>query len=165
MLKDISISVIKDYSAFILSYFIIDLCLYNFSNRPNKYIFITHHLTAIKIISLHLTGILPIDLGIYYLFMFEVSNSFLLFFQLFNEKQWITLRNITIIPFVLTYVPLRLIIIPLYSLNYNEIIKNMDDKFMAIYCFTLLWFINLFSMYYACVVVKKTLQFVSNIFV
>jgi hypothetical protein len=139
----------------ILAYYLFDTFMYALSNRQNKYIMMVYHLTTMRLIMLHIQNILPRIIGLHLLYLFEYSNMFLLLFQLCKEKQWITAQNILAYPLVFTYVPIRLIYIPLCIREYISPLLNLEDKYKAFYCFTLLSFVTGFSMYYALLVLYK----------
>lgn len=136
----------------ILAYYLFDTIVYALSNRQNKYIMMVHRLATLRLILLHIQNILPRAVGLQLLFMYEYSNVFLLLFQLCKEKQWITAQNVFIYPFVFTYIPIRLIYIPMYISEYIPSLVKLEDKYKALYCFILLSFVTGFSIYYAVLV-------------
>ncbi len=119
--------------------------------------YIPHHIITIALIMGQAYNLYPLEIGMWYLTMFEFSNFFLQFFQLFHKKNWKTARNIITYPFALTYVPIRGIIIPIYSLNFIPHIMVMSkmNMFLFSYLFT---FVDIFSVYFAWVVLTKFVE-------
>lgn len=119
-----------------------------------KVAFIPHHLVSIALIMGQVLNFYPLALGTCFLTFFEISNFFLQFFQLANKKKWHNLRRFFSYPFVLTYIPFRGIIIPIYSLNFvPHLVKLQRDLALLYLC--LFAFIDMFSVYFACVVFQK----------
>lgn len=123
----------------------------------DKITYIPHHIVSIGLIMGQEFLLYPLNIGMWYLTLFEISNLFLQFFQLFNKKKWRIARNIVTYPFVITYVPIRGFIIPLYSMNFIPYILRMStiNMFMFSFLFT---FVNIFSMYFAWVVSTKFIE-------
>lgn len=146
-------NLVYNYSGLLLAYYMMDIVLYLFSRRNNTILMILHHLVAIKLILLHVEDVLPVRYGITFVMLFEYSNVFLMFFQLCNEKGWVSMRNILSLPFVITYVPIRLIGIPLFSLVYIPHIKAHANN--VAYHVAVLLFVDIFSIYFAVRVAIK----------
>jgi hypothetical protein len=123
----------------------------------DKCTYIPHHIVSIALIMGQAYRLYPLSIGMWYLTLFEFSNFFLQFFQLFNKKKWRTARNLITYPFVITYVPIRGLIIPLYSLNFIPYIWAMSTVNMLMFSF-LFTFVNLFSVYFAWVIVTKFME-------
>ncbi len=119
-----------------------------------KLAFIPHHLVSIALIMGQVLNFYPLALGTCFLTFFELSNFFLQFFQLANKKKWLTLRRLSSYPFVLTYIPFRGIIIPIYSFKFIPHIAKLHRDLALLYL-CLFAFIDLFSIYFAGVVFKK----------
>jgi hypothetical protein len=149
--------VIDNLCAMIIAYYVYDIVYQDMTNQPNKYVYIKHHIVTIMFIYAHVTKVLPIDVGTTYLTLFEFSNTFLLIFTFFHKQNWKLARNITAFPFVLTYVPLRVVAIPLYSLRYVTYIGT-QILFLQLFYYTLIIFLNAFSMYYGIYIAKKFVQ-------
>lgn len=124
----------------------------------DKLTYIPHHLVTIALIMGQLYNMYPLKIGMWYLTMFEFSNFFLQFFHLFHKKQWITSRNIITYPFVLTYVPIRGVIIPLYSIKFIPYLSLLPITYKITF-FSLFSFVNIFSIYFAWVVLTKFIAF------
>jgi len=95
----LSTETIQSAGSLLVSHYLFDTFLYfvNFHHQ-NKNTFIAHHLAAIILIILHLWSVLPVTVGITYIMLFEYSNTFLLLFQLCNEKGWYPTRNLEVGP-------------------------------------------------------------------
>lgn len=120
----------------------------------HKLTFIPHHIVSIALIGGQLFHLYPLTYGMWFLTFFELSNVFLQFFQLANKKQWKTMRDIFAYPFVLTYIPFRGVVIPLYSLKFIPYILQLHPALRVTY-FGLFAFINTFSVYFTGVVLYK----------
>ncbi len=156
-----SIEIAELMISMIISYYIYDInkLLWSSSTLSEKITYVPHHIVSIILIGGQVYDFYPLSIGMVYLTMFEFSNFFLQFFQLSQKKKWLKLRNIVTCPFALTYIPVRGICIPLYSLKFIPYIRMMNVYLSVIY--TLLFiFINGFSMYFSYVVLSK---FVSHI--
>jgi hypothetical protein len=123
----------------------------------DKLTYIPHHIVSIALIMGQANNLYPLRIGMWYLSLFEFSNFFLQFFQLFNKKNWRIARNIMTYPFVITYVPIRCVIIPLYSLNFIPYICAMSIINMLMFSF-LFTFVNTFSLYFSWVVGTKFIE-------
>lgn len=124
----------------------------------DKLTYIPHHLVTIALIMGQVHNMFPLEIGMWYLTMFEFSNFFLQFFHLFHKKQWIAARNIITYPFALTYVPIRGIIIPLYSIKFIPYLSLLPSMYKITFYF-LFSFVNIFSVYFAWVVLTKFIAF------
>lgn len=137
--------------------------LYFDKTAKHRLPYILHHLVSIQLLYLHYCGMLPLSVGVVYLTLFEVSNMFLLPYQLCLFKGWNGMRYKLIHPLVFTYVPLRLIVIPLYSVMYWYAFDKYNIQASAIscigiihvYCKALLSLLNMYSMYYGIAIGHK----------
>jgi hypothetical protein len=127
----------------------------------HKLTFIPHHIVSIALIGGQLLQLYPLTQGLWFLTFFEFSNVFLQFFQLANKKQWKTLRSIFAYPFVLTYIPFRGIVIPIYSLKFIPYILQLHPVLCVTYL-GLFAFIDIFSVYFAVVVLYKWIMRIRN---
>lgn len=144
----------------LIAFYIFDtqkMCMEDFTFL-DKVTYIPHHIVTIALILGQVCNIYPLRIGMWYLTMFEFSNFFLQFFQLFHKKRWITARNIITYPFVLTYIPIRGVLIPLYSLNFIPHLALLSSTYKLSF-FCLFAFVNIFSIYFACVVLRKFIAF------
>jgi hypothetical protein len=148
---------IDNCCALIISYYVYDIVYQDWTNQPNKWVYIKHHIVAIIVIYSHIIEVLPMQIGINYLTLFEFSNTFLLLFTFFHKQKWKTARNIAAFPFVFTYVPLRMIAIPMYSLHYIPYIRS-QMILLQLVNYAMLTFLNAFSMFYGFYVAKKFMQ-------
>lgn len=123
----------------------------------DKITYIPHHIVTIALIMGQVHNFYPLEIGMWYLTMFEFSNFFLQFFHLFHKKNWVTARNIITYPFAFTYVPIRGIMIPLYSIKFIPYIKLLPSTYKAIF-FSLFTFVNIFSIYFAWIVLVKFIE-------
>ena len=154
--------IISDYATYMSAYFLLDGWLLLQYQQPDTYTFLVHHIVSMKLIQAHVENIFPVSIGIHFLAMFEISNVFMQMFQMCHWQGWISAKKLLIYPFVSTYVPLRMLAIPYYSLrHYAPVIWSMPfgSKF---YYGIMLLFVNMFSMAYAMVVSNKFLQYISN---
>lgn len=148
----------------LIAYYIFDTnkLLYN-SNTiySDKITFIPHHIVSVILIAGQLYNLYPIQHGMWFLTFFELSNVFLLLFQVANKKKCEWLRNIVAYPFVFTYIPLRGIVIPVYSLNFVPYIMLMPPALCVLYSLMFV-FIDMFSLYFAVVVLQKFIKHLSK---
>lgn len=124
----------------------------------DKLTYVPHHFVTIALIMGQVYNMYPLRIGMWYLTMFEFSNFFLQFFHLFHKKQWLVARNVITYPFVLTYVPIRGIVIPLYSIKFVPYLSLLPLTYKITY-FCLFSFVNIFSIYFAWVVLSKFIAF------
>jgi hypothetical protein len=132
-------------------------------NAKFRAVYIFHHLVSIQLLYLHYCGILSLSIGTIFLTLFELSNLFLLPYQLCANKGWNDTKYILIQPMVFTYVPIRFLAIPICSLYYWSSLQEHTVHVSAIdttnilhgYCFILLGCLNIFSMYYGFIVGYK----------
>lgn len=125
--------------------------------------YMIHHLVSIQLLQLHYSGVLPLSVGILYLTLFELSNLFLIPYQLCLYKKWDTMRYKLVHLMVFTYVPLRVIAIPICSIWYwYSFEKNIPEasslvltQLMYTYCKMLLSLLNIFSVYYGIAIGYK----------
>lgn len=127
----------------------------------HKKTFIPHHIVSVALIGGQLFELYPLTFGMWFLTFFELSNIFLQFFQLANKKQWKKMRSICALPFVLTYIPIRGIIIPIYSLRFIPHILQLHSVLCYIYL-GLFAFIDVFSVYFAIVVYQKFVKHIKR---
>jgi hypothetical protein len=153
---------VYQYGSFLLAFYTFESLLYLFTNMAHKYSMIIHHMVTLKLIVSHMTGILPPIIGGRFFVLFETSNMFLLPWQMCHKKGWITARNILSYPLFITYVPIRLIGIPMYTLTkYTQPLWHMYIlyPYHSVYMSLLFIAVNVFSVYYAVYVTKKFVKF------
>lgn len=152
-------TVIAHCLSLILAYYVFDINYQILTNQPDKWTYITHHIITIQLLLTHVYSMLPMSIGIGYLTFFEYSNTFLQLFQLCHKKGWTTARDIVSLPFVLTYVPLRLIVIPFHSMKYVYFLVTANYSYiLTTYLLALISFVDMFSIYFAIVVASKGLK-------
>jgi hypothetical protein len=125
--------------------------------------YMLHHFVSIQLLYLHYCGVLPLSVGSIYLTLFEVSNMFLPLYQLCVYKGWTSLKYKLAHPMVFTYVPVRLIAIPVCSVMYWYAFETYNPQVSAIsyigimhvYCKALLSLLNMYSMYYGVTIGYK----------
>jgi hypothetical protein len=158
------LTIIKHVISALVGYYSMDIVnLYFDQNAKYRLAYIVHHIASIQLLYLHYIGVLPLSVGIIYLTLFEVSNLFLLPYQLCLYKGWNTMKYKLAHPMVYTYVPIRLVAIPLCSVmywfafdKYNKHYSSfVHDEVTYIYCKTLLTLLNIFSMYYGVAIGYK----------
>lgn len=151
-----SILVASRIMSLLIAYYAFDTnkLLTSSESLKEKLTFIPHHVVSIALIGGQLLNLYPLTLGMWFLTFFELSNIFLQFFQLANKKKWKKLRSVFAYPFVLTYIPFRGILIPIYSLKFIPYIVQMHPLLCATYL-GLFAFIDFFSIYFAIVVFQK----------
>jgi CDP-diglyceride synthetase len=147
--------VIEHMLGMIAAYYVFDIHHQIATNQPDKWMYVNHHVVTLQLILTHSNHMLPVSVGIGFLTLFEYSNTFLQIFQLCHKKGWKTARSFVSIPFVLTYVPLRLVAIPLKSLQYIPYIMSYS-LLTKVYLLSLLAFVDVFSMYFAVTIAKKS---------
>jgi hypothetical protein len=148
-------------TSLIIAYYTFDTqhLLFNSATQmSDKLTYIPHHLGAIVLLYGQLTSYFPTKLGMWYLTMFEVSNIFLQFFTMAQKKGWTKLRNIVTYPFVATYVPIRGILIPIYSLKFVPYVLKLNTFLCSLYL-VMFGFMNVFSIYFSYVVSVKFVAF------
>ena len=126
-------------------------------------IYIFHHLVSIQLLYLHYCGILSLSVGTVFLTLFELSNLFLLPYQLCANKGWYATRYKLAHPMVFTYVPIRFLAIPICSLCYWSSLQALNMHFSVLetnsiifmYVLALFGFLNMFSMYYGLMIGYK----------
>ncbi len=147
--------IIVDYATWMSAYFLVDGSLLLQFDHEDAYNYIVHHLVSIKLIQAHVDNVFAVRYGIHFLALFEFSNLFMQMFQMSYWQGWERAKRILVYPFVVTYVPLRLVAIPCYSLvYYAPTIVRMKMGGMLYYGMMML-FINAFSIFYALVVAKR----------
>lgn len=155
---EVTTALTNHFIALLLAYYIFDIEYQIQTNQRYKVTYVLHHIVTILLIMTHVYNILPLNVGVKYLTLFEYSNTFLSLFQLCQKKHWIHARNVLAFPFVFTYVPLRLIAIPWQSLKYLPTVFQHSSTLTQVYCIALLSYINAFSMYFAVIVARKFLS-------
>lgn len=150
------------YGLQLLMYYTIDSLLYLFSSRQDVFVYVTQNIIALKIITFHLHGLLPIEKGIRLCLLFEYSNVFFYMLQYCKDNRWLSLTNALIYPFALIYVPIRMIAIPIYTLGYYDSIIQISKAYEM--CSVALCFIaiNIVSIYNSVVVIKKFIKLFHN---
>ena len=83
--RDITEANVSYYGQFLLSYYLVDTILYFIVKRPDRMIYVSHHTVSLILIALHLSGSLPLTIGIRFLLLFEYSNAFVSLFHLCNQ--------------------------------------------------------------------------------
>lgn len=136
------------------AYYFLDSYLLYITTDQNTWIMVVHHAVTIKLILAHLSGVLPTHLGIEYLTLFECSNWFLQLYHLFKCYGWTTAASWTIVPFVTTYVPLRVIFIPVKTFAYYASLTTLPILAALQYA-AILVFVAGFSIGYGCYVFTK----------
>lgn len=145
--------IITNMGNLLVSHYIVDTGILYISKDASKWLYIIHHIITVILLEIHLYDILPLSIGITYLTLFEFSNTFLYIYQLCQQKQWTYLQyNVVLYPFVFTYVPLRLLAIPIYSLKYMIISLEYKYKILSL---CLIGFVDLFSIFYGATVGYK----------
>lgn len=142
----------------LLAYYVFDIHLMWFTKSPELKLYGAHHIIAMSILAGYKTNTLPISVGMPFLTLVECSNVFLQWYQLASKKQWHTIKAIVSIPFLLTYVPLRGVAIPICSMFFLPHLAHLNLFSMLYYAFTIL-FVDFFSMYYAWYVCHKFLAY------
>lgn len=140
----------------LIAFYIYDtqkVLLGKFSSK-DKLIYVPHHVITLFLLMGQLYNMYPLKIGMWYLTLFEFSNFFLQFFQVFNKKKMITARNMVSLPLVLTYVPIRGFVIPVYSLEFVPYVMRMNTIPMLLFSF-LFTFVNVFSIYFAWIILEK----------
>lgn len=147
----------------LIAFYIYDIqkVLFGKFSLTDKLTYIPHHIVTILLVLGQLYHLYPLSVGMWYLTLFEFSNFFLQFFHLFQQKRWITARNFVSYPFVLTYVPIRGLLIPLYSFQFNPYVLVMNTQYKIIFSF-LFTFVNVFSVYFAWIVLTKFISHYKN---
>jgi hypothetical protein len=153
--------IISNLLDLLLGYYIYDTIKLLSSKQKNKWSYILHHIVTIQLLIFHGVDVLPLSIGIPFLTFFEISNLFLIPYQLCNEKQWTNLKYKLTKPMVFTYVPFRLFVIPYWSIFYFSHMKNMH--YLLYYYITLMiGLINLYSMYYGMYIGYKYTMYIYN---
>ncbi len=146
--------IVKHVISALIGYYCMDTThLYNDTTAKYRNAYIFHHLVSLQLLYLHYCGTLPLSVGLVYLTLFELSNIFLVPYQLCLNKGWTTVKHLIAHPMVWTYSPIRLVGIPVCSYFYIAHLRL--ETFIGQYCMVLLGLINLFSMYYGLAVGYK----------
>ena len=147
----------------LMAYYAFDInkLIDNNNDMREKLTFIPHHVASIVLIGGQLHNLYPLHLGMWFLAYFEFSNMFLQFFQMANKKHWTQFRNLVAYPFALTYIPIRGLVIPIYSLNFVSHILKLPQWLCLTYV-TMFVFIDIFSVYFAWVVLTKFIKHLTH---
>lgn len=138
----------------LIGYYCMDTTnLYNDKTAKYRNAYIFHHLVSLQLLYLHYCGTLPLSVGVVYLTLFELSNIFLIPYQLCLNKQWTNIKVLLAHPMVWTYTPIRLVAIPVCSYYYLAYLQL--NTWIGQYCMVLLGLINLYSMYYGLAIGYK----------
>lgn len=137
--------------------------LYFDSKAKYRLAYIFHHIASIQLLYLHYCGVLPLSVGIVYLTLFEISNLFLIPYQLCLNKGWNVVKHKLTHAMVYTYVPIRVIAVPLCSVWYWYAFERYSKQYSAVvlmemtyvYCKALLSLLNMFSVYYGVAIGYK----------
>ena len=129
----------------------------NDATTSDKVTYIPHHIVSIALIGGQIDNLYPMQYGMWFLTFFELSNVFLLIFQVANKKKCEWLKKLVAYPFVLTYIPLRGVVIPIYSLKFVPYLMLLSSKLCVLYSLMFL-FIDMFSLYFAIVVLQKFIK-------
>lgn len=154
--QSLSEDFVEQVAAILIAYYVMDTyLLINGEYIQDRWMYVTHHCFAIKLIRAHVMGALPMAIGVHYLSLFECSNFFMQLFLMCKQQGWRTAANALMLPFVATYVPIRMFAIPIYSFMYVESQAFWHNVAM-------LAFVNVFSMYYAGVVLHKFVSIIAS---
>jgi hypothetical protein len=159
MFKYASLNLARNLIALLVSQYIHDTFLNIYYDFREKYMYLIHHIAAITLLVLHAYNILPISIGFTYLNLIEYSNVFVGFFHICNQLQWKLGRSIFAYPLFISYVPLRLFVLPYYSLSYKHSLLQLNNFPLQVLTFNLLLYVNVFSMYFAVIMVVKFIEF------
>lgn len=160
----VSSNTMHHFIALLIAYYTYDTFVQFRYSLKNKITFGIHHVIAIALLVLHAKNILPLSVGYTYLNLIEYSNFFLIPFQVCSHYNWKIARGVLAFPLFISYVPLRLVVIPYYSLNYMPTLWNTSNTYLAVSIFNLLLYVNVFSMYFACVMTHRFIKFIKNAF-
>lgn len=143
----------------LLSYYIFDTHRLFYTNLAEKWTFAVHHAFALVLLLGYRHCIIPMKVGITFLTLFETSNVFLQWYTLASKKHWPTVKRLTSIPLVMTYVPIRGVAIPFASISFMRFIAQLPFCYMLPLGFSTVT-LNMFSMYYAWYIGSKFLKYV-----
>lgn len=161
--QGISKYAVEHVASIMIAYYLVDsYLLINGGYVPHRWMYVTHHCFAIKLIRAHTMGSLPIAIGVHYMSLFECSNLCMQLFLMCKEQGWQLAGNVLMLPFVATYVPLRMFGIPLYSMMYVECLRGMPME-VRWYNGAMLAFVNVFSVHFAGVVLGKFVKVISGL--
>jgi hypothetical protein len=132
----------------LLGYYTFDtIRMVNDKDKGNA-VFFVHHFISLLLMFLHVWEVLPLHVGCAFLTLFELSNVLLIPYQLCRCKGWHELRLKLSHPMVFTYVPIRLIAIPLCALLYIPYMHQLHPN-MWYFCVSMISSLVVFSVYFA----------------
>jgi hypothetical protein len=132
----------------LIGYYTFDTVRFMYVKEKDAAVYVTHHCFALLLMMLHVWEILPLHIGCVFVSLFELSNVVLIPYQLCLHKGWREVRYKLSHPMVFTYVPLRLIAIPLSSLLYLPYMRDMSTC-MWYFCASMIGSLVVFSVYFA----------------
>jgi hypothetical protein len=132
----------------LLGYYTFDTMRLLYGKEKDKVVYLVHHAVTLLVMFFHMTEVLPIHVGCGFLSLFELSNVVLIPYQLCLCKGWRGIRNKLAHPMVYTYVPTRLIAIPLYALLYIPHMRQLSTT-MWYLCVSTIGSLVVFSVYFA----------------
>ncbi len=144
------------YGSMIMIHYLYDTILYfYYQELPDKYLYVLHHVAALSLISKYMMGSISCESGAFLLLLFEYSNTCLNIWFLFHILKLKVLRNIVAYPFSLTYIPIRTVIIPIFSYYYvrYELLYSPSLTNLEIWNILCLFvFLNVFSVVFGVIV-------------
>jgi hypothetical protein len=132
----------------LLGYYTFDTIRLLYAKEKGDAVYIIHHCFTLLLMMLHVWEVLPLHIGCVFLSLFELSNVVLIPYQLCLEKGWREIRYKLSHPMVYTYVPLRLIVIPLSSLLYLPYMRDMSVP-KWYFCASMIGSLVVYSVYFA----------------
>jgi hypothetical protein len=132
----------------LLGYYTFDTIRLVYGNDKDKLVFFAHHSFSLLLMFLHVWEVLPLHVGCAFVSLFELSNVLLIPYQLCLFKGWRELRYKLSQPMVYTYVPIRLIAIPLCALLYIPYMRILPTN-MWYFCVSMIGSLVVFSVYFA----------------
>ncbi|KAJ5071735.1 ceramide synthase 1 [Anaeramoeba ignava] len=110
---------VKNYYAFQLGFYIVDLP-FAFFKQKQPYLILAHHITTITLVGASFYYI-HYQIGTLLMILHDISDVFLYVAQAFNYLGYPALQTACFVPFVLSFFFFRLIILPF--LNYSTLIE------------------------------------------
>jgi hypothetical protein len=132
----------------LLGYYTFDTIRLLYGKDKDKVVYLIHHFLTLFVMFFHMIEVLPIHVGCGFLFLFELSNVVLIPYQLCLCKGWQAMRYKLSHLMVYTYVPTRLIAIPLCSLLYIPYMRQLSTC-MWYLCASMICSLVMFSVYFA----------------
>jgi len=132
----------------LLGYYTFDTIRMVCGNDKDKVVFLVHHFVSLLLMFLHIWEVLPLHVGCVFVSLFEVSNVLLIPYQLCLCKGWQETRYKLSHPMVYTYVPIRLIAIPLCALLYIPYMHPLPPN-MWYFCVSMIGSLVAISVYFA----------------